>query len=82
MHAILVVIVCEFIQLPREVDHVPEQYVIEILASNRAHQPLHERMGNWGVRNRLDFLDLDDPQIGEPTVEAKQRVVVGADVFR
>jgi hypothetical protein len=39
-------------------------------------------MRTRGVRNRLDFLDPKYPQVGEPTVESKQRVVVGADVLR
>ena len=37
-------------------------------------------MRDWSVRNRLDFLHLEDSQIGEPAVEAEQQVVVGADV--
>ena len=40
-----------------------------------------EGMGNGGIRDRLDFLDLEDSKVGEPAVEAKQRVVIGAQVF-
>ena len=35
-----------------------------------------EGMGNGGIRDRLDFLDLEDSKVGEPAVEAKQRVVM------
>ena len=82
MNAMRVVIVPEFVQLARQVDGVPEEYAIEILAPDRSDQPFDERMRDRSVRNRLDLLDLEDAQVGEPAVEAKQRVVVGADVFR
>jgi hypothetical protein len=39
-------------------------------------------MRNRSVRNRLDLLDCEDPQVGKPTVETDQRVVIGADMFR
>ena len=82
MHAMCVVIVCEFSQLPGEVGDVPEEHAIEKLTPNRTDQPFDERMRDRRVRNRLDFLDLEDAQVGEPTVEAEQWVVIGAEVLR
>jgi len=81
MNAIGVAIVSALSQLPRQVDRVPKAYAIEILAPDRLDQPLDKRMRDRSVRNRLDFLDLDDAQFGEPAVESKQRVVVGTDVL-
>ena len=52
-----VVIASEFVEIPREFDHLPEKHVVEVLVPDRADQPLNERMRNWGVRNRLDLLD-------------------------
>lgn len=77
-----VVIIREGVQLSRQVDRVPEEHVIEIFAAHGADQPFNERVRDRGVRNRLDLLDLADAQVGEPAVEAKERVMVGADVFR
>ena len=82
MYAVLVVIIREGLQLSRQVERVPEEHVIEIFAPDSADQPFNERMRDRGVRNRLDLLDLDDAQVREPAVEAKERVMVGADVFR
>ncbi len=82
MHATCVVIVPEFAQLSHQVHGIPEEYPIKVLTPDRADQALNERMRNRGVRNRLDLVDLDDPQVGESTVKTKERVVVGADVFR
>ena len=59
-----VVIDGERIQFSREVDCVPEEYVIEILAADRANQPLSERMRNPRVRNRFDFFNRAYAQIG------------------
>ena len=72
----------ELVQLPREIDRVPEERAIEILAPNRPDQPFDEGMGDRSVGNRLDLLNLEHAQVGKPPVESKQRVVIGADAFR
>ena len=81
MNAVSIVVVLELIQLSRQIKGVPEEPVIEMFAANGADEPLDEGMGNWGIRDRLDFLDLEDSKVGEPAVEAKQRVVIGAQVL-
>ena len=70
MHAVRVVIIRESVQLSRQVDRVPEEHVIEIFATDGADQPFNKRMRHWGVRNRLDLLDPQDAQVGEPAMEA------------
>jgi hypothetical protein len=82
VRATLVVIFSEFSQLAREVGNVPKKYAIQVLAPNRADQPFNERMRHRHVGNRSNLLDIEYPQVGEPTVEAEQRVVIGAEVFR
>ena len=82
MHAVRVVIIPEFAQLARQVEGIPEEYAIEILTADRADEPFDERMRKRDVRNRLDFPDLEYPQVGQPTVKAKQRIVIGADALR
>ena len=68
-----VVIISEFIQLPRQVDGVPEEYAIKVLAPDCSDQPFDERMRDRSVGDRLDLLDLEDAQVGEPAVEAPGR---------
>ena len=80
MDAIRVAIVPELAQFSRQVHGVPEEYPIKVLTPDRSDQPFDERMRNWHIRNRLDLLDLEDGQVGELAVEAKQRVVVGTQV--
>jgi hypothetical protein len=58
--AIRVIVIPEFLQLPRQVDGVPEQYAIETQAPDRPNQPFDERMRDRSVRNRLDLLDPED----------------------
>jgi hypothetical protein len=79
--AIRVVIVHEFAKLARQVHGVPEEYPIKVLTPDSSDQPFDERMGDRSVRNRLDLLDLEDAQVGEPAVKSKQRVVVGTGVL-
>jgi len=82
MHAMAVVVIPECFQLSRQIDRVPEEDAVQVLTPDRADQTLNERMRNRCVRDRLDLLDLADAQVGEPAVEAKQRVVIGADMLR
>src|SRR6202030_1944892 len=70
------------VQLARQVHGVPEKYPIKVLTPDRSDQPFDERMRDRSVRNRLDLLDLQHAQIGEPTVKAKERIVIGTEVFR
>ena len=60
MNAMGVVIVPEFTQLAGQVHAVPEEHAVEVLAPDRSDQPFDERMGDRSVRNRLDFLNLED----------------------
>ena len=82
MNAMGFVIIRECVQLSRPVDRVPEEDAVEVLALDRADQTVNERMRQRCAGDRLDLLDLADVQVGAPAVKAKQRVVVGADVFR
>ena len=59
MNAMSVVVIPELVQLPHEINRVPEERAIEILPPDRADQPFDERMGNRGVRHRLDLFDLE-----------------------
>ena len=72
----------ERLQLPLQIERIPEEHAIEIFAANCTDQPFDERMRNRRIGHRLDLVDFDDTQVGEPAMKAKQRVVVGADVFR
>src|SRR5258708_3959941 len=77
-----IVVNAEIVQFAPQVERIPEQHLVKVLTPDRADQALDERMRNRDVRNRLDLLDPKYPQVGEPTVESKQRVVVGANVLR
>jgi hypothetical protein len=71
VHAVRVVVIRECVQLPRQVDRVPEEHVIEIFAADGANQPFNEWLRNRRVWNRLDLLDREDAQVGQPTMETE-----------
>ena len=79
---IRVVVVLEFDQLACQVHSVPEEYPIKVLPPDRSDQPFDKRMRDRSIWHRLDLLDLQNAQVGEPAVKAKQRIVVGTQVFR
>jgi len=64
MHAMAVVVIPERLQLSLQIDRVPEEDAVQVLAPDRADQTLNERMRNRCVGNRLDILDLEDAQVG------------------
>jgi len=82
MDPIRVVVVLEFDQLACQVHSIPEEYPSKVLPPDRSDQPFDERMREGSIWHRLDLLDLQNAQVGEPAVEAKQRIVVGTEVFR
>jgi len=77
-----VVISPELSQLPLKINRNPEKHAVKALAPDRPDQPFDERVRDRDVRNRLDRIDLQNPQVREPPVKAKQRIVVSAEVFR
>ena len=72
----------EIEQLVLEIRRSPEQNVIQILPSNGADQPFHERMRQWNVGDGLDFCHVQYPEVGLPLVEPVERIIVGAEVVR
>ena len=82
VNAIAIEIEPELFQFSRQVRGIPEQYAVKVLTPDRPDQAFYEGMGYWDVRNRLDLVDLEYAQVGEPPVESKHRIVVGAQVSR
>jgi hypothetical protein len=77
-----VVIARECVQLSRQVRGVPEEHLIEVLAPDRSDKPFDERMRHGSIRNRLDLVDLEDGQVGEPAVEAELWVMISSSYRR
>ena len=71
MDASLVVIASESIQLPIQVETVPEECLVEILAPKGSDEPLDERVRSRHERDRLEFLDVENSQIRSPTMKAE-----------
>ena len=69
-------------QLVLEICRSPEQNVIQILPSNGADYPFHERMRQWNMRDGLDFCYFQYSQVGLPLVEPIKRIVIGAEEVR
>ena len=77
MNAMSIIVVFVFLQLARQVCGIPKEYAIKILAPDCSDEPFDKRMGDRSVRNRLDLLDLNHAQVGEPTAKAEERIVIG-----
>jgi hypothetical protein len=76
MRTMTVVVPLEFEELHLEVSSRPEQSPIQTLAANSADQPFNERMREWHVRHGFDVRHVKDSQIGLPSVEPIQRIMV------
>src|SRR5215469_9882660 len=82
MGAMVVEVGPEIEQLAFEIRRSPEQNVIQILPSNGADWPFHERMRQWNVGDGLDFGHVQYPEVGLPLVEPIKRIVIGAEEVR
>ena len=67
----LVVVGGEPIQLAMQVEAVPEEGLVEILASKGPDQPLDERMRAGHEGDGPEFLDVESSQIRPPAMKPK-----------
>ena len=81
MRAMMVEVCPEIEQLVFEIRRGPEQRAIQILASNRADQPFHKRMGQGNIGDGFNLGHLQYPQIGLPLVKPIKGIMVGAEVL-
>ena len=58
MHALLIVITAKHFQLARQVERVPERYLIEDLAPDGVDQPFDERMQHRDLEATTSLLDV------------------------
>ena len=72
----------KFEQLPLQINGRPKQHPIQILTPDRADHPFYEWMGEWHVRNCLDFFNFQHSQIGLPLMEPIQRIMIRAEILR
>jgi hypothetical protein len=89
MRAMMVEVCREIEQLVFEIRSGPEQRAVQVLASNRADQPFHKRMGQGNIRmgqgNIRDGFNLGHlqyPQIGLPLLKPIKGIMIGAEVLR
>jgi hypothetical protein len=81
MNPISVAIVSELSQLALQVDCVPEKTPDPGTRAGSCRSAVRRTDARSGRTEPLDLRDLDDAQIGEPAVEAKQRVMIAAEAF-
>jgi len=81
MRAMFVEICLEIEQLVFQIRRGPEQRAIQILASDRADEPFHKRMGERNMGDGFDLGHLQYSQIGLPLPKPKKRIMVGAEIL-
>jgi hypothetical protein len=77
----LVVIGGETIQLAMEVDAVPEEGAVKILAPKGSDKALYKRVRARHEWDGLKFLDVEHSQIRAPAMESQQRVMIGTEAL-
>jgi hypothetical protein len=80
MRAMLVVVLLEVDELPLEISSGPEQQAIQTFAPYGSNQPFDDRMGERHVRDRLDFSNVEDPQVRLPLMKPVQRIMVRTEI--
>ena len=68
MNAGIVVILQERAKFSFKVLRIPEEDTVKVFPTNRSNQSFNERMRYRGIWDGLDCLDLENPQVGLPSV--------------
>jgi len=76
MCAMLVVVLLELDELPLEISRCPKHHPIQTFAPYGPNQSFDDWMGARHVRHRLDFPDVEDPQVRLPLMKPVQRIMV------
>ncbi len=69
-------------KLALQIHRIPKEYLIKVFPTYNVDQSLDEWVRHWNIWDRLDFLDFENTKIGLPSVEKKQRIVIGAEILR
>ena len=64
----MVVVLLEPGEFSFQVLRVPEEDAVKVFPPNGSNQSLYEGMRYRGIRDGLDFSDLENPQVGLPSV--------------
>jgi len=71
-----IVVTLERFKLSREVHGIPEGNLIQVVSSDRADQALDERVRERDEGYRLDFVDVENPEIRLPAMEFEQGIII------
>ena len=82
MRSMPIVITLEVDELRLQIRGRPEERTVQTFPPNRSDQPFDEGMRERHVRHRLDFPQVEYPQIRLPSVEPIQRIMIRAEVCR
>ena len=80
MHPMAIVILLEIRKLSLQIRRIPEQQVVQILATNGAEKWLHKRMRHRDIWSRLDCLDSRTTEFRLPAVRLEHRMVIRAEL--
>ena len=80
MHALLVVIGLEWIELPRHVVNIPEEDVVQILTPDGPDQSFDARMRARDEGQGLHVVDVKHAPGGSPAMKGEQRLIVGGQM--
>lgn len=82
MNPAVIVAITEVPQLPLQISGIPERNVVQQLSTYGSDHSLDERVRQWHMWHGLDLAHVKNAEIGFPTIELKQRVVIAAELLR
>ena len=68
MYTMCVVVLPKSFQLLSKINGIPEEFLVDVFATNGSNQPLDEGMRLWRIRERLDFVYTKYPHVCLPLV--------------
>jgi hypothetical protein len=80
MNTGLVVILQEPAEFSFQILRAPQEDAVKVFSPNGSNQSLDEGMRYRAIRDGFDFPDLENPQVGLPSVISEQRIVVRTEI--
>jgi len=71
-----IVVTLKRFKLSREIRDIPEGNLIQVVPADRTYQTLNERVRERDERYRLDFVDVENPEIRFPAMEFEQEIII------
>ena len=79
--SLIIVVIRKTQQLSLQVASGPKGRLVDKFPPDGPYESFHEGVRDWYIGNSLHLHDVEDSQIGLPSMKFEQRIMIAADVL-